>query len=56
MDLYSPYRFGMEIEAIFGTEIEAIFRFSVAVFGPYGIVRTVDYGHGKRGTKEAGQR
>jgi hypothetical protein len=53
---YSPYRFGTEIEAIFGTVFEAIFRFSVVVFGPYGTVRTVDCGHGKRGTEEAGQR
>jgi hypothetical protein len=51
-----PYRFGMEIEAIFGTVFGAIFSFSVVVFGPYGTVRTVDCGHEKRGTEEVGQR
>jgi hypothetical protein len=51
-----PYGFGREIEAIFGTIFKAVFRFSVAVFGPYGIVRTTDCEHEKRGTEEAGQR
>ena len=35
--------------------LEAIFRFLVVVFGQYETVHTVDYGHGKRGTEEAGQ-
>jgi hypothetical protein len=51
-----PYGFGTEIEATFGTVFEAIFRFSMVVFGPYETVRTVDCGHRKRGTEEAGHR
>jgi hypothetical protein len=54
-DSVEPYGFGMEIEVIFGTIFEAIFRFSMAVCGSYGTVRTVDCGHEKRGTEEAGQ-
>jgi hypothetical protein len=54
-DSVQSYGIGTEIEAIFGSIFEAIFRFSVVVFGAYGTVRTVDCGHRKRGTKEAGQ-
>jgi len=41
---------------MFGSVFEVIFRFSMVVFGSYGTVRTVDCGHRKRGTEEAGQR
>jgi hypothetical protein len=52
-DPYSPYDsvqsygFGIEIEVIFGTIFEDFFRFSVAIFGPYRTIRTMNYGHEK---------
>jgi hypothetical protein len=52
-DPYSLYRFGTKIEVIFGTDFEADFSFLFTVFGPYGIVHTVDCGNMKMRQKRS---
>ena len=45
----------MEIEATSSTDFKADFYFMFVVLGSYETAHTVDCGHGKRGTEEAGQ-